>query len=59
MKLNVKRPQGSGPPKKITQCPACGYKGIEWKLSRENLHHTYVCRDCGYEGDIILEMDGD
>ena len=29
VKLNAKRSQGPSPQERVTQCPACGYKGIE------------------------------
>ncbi len=55
LKLNVKKSQAPDAKRKVTQCPECGFKGIEWRMTGEFLMHSYVCPECGYEGAIMLE----
>lgn len=57
MKLNVKK--GSGPEKagKVTTCPECGSTSIEWRMTLEGLRHAYMCNDCGYTGEVVLETE--
>jgi predicted RNA-binding Zn-ribbon protein involved in translation (DUF1610 family) len=57
LKLNVKRTEAPEPKRRVTQCPQCGFKGIEWKLTSHFIRHAYVCPECGYEGTVILETD--
>ncbi|UCC94112.1 MAG: hypothetical protein JSW25_05480 [Thermoplasmata archaeon] len=57
MKLNVKSSSGPERKKRKTQCPECGSSSIEWKMTLEGLRHGYVCRDCGYTGEVVLETE--
>ncbi|NIP36243.1 MAG: hypothetical protein GWN18_14955 [Thermoplasmata archaeon] len=55
MKLNVRKEGKPSKPRKVTTCPECGSRAIEWKLSLDTLRHDYVCPDCGYQGTVLLE----
>lgn len=57
MKLKVKRPKGPGRGRTATTCPECGSTSIEWKMTLEGLRHAYVCNECGYTGEVVLETE--
>ncbi|UCC93959.1 MAG: hypothetical protein JSW25_04650 [Thermoplasmata archaeon] len=57
MKLNVKSKGGPVKSDKVTTCPECGSTSIEWKMTLDGLRHAYVCNDCDYTGEVVLETD--
>lgn len=59
MKLNVLKKKGPRRTKKVIKCPECSSTGIEWRMTLDGLRHAYVCPDCGYTGEVVLETETD
>jgi transposase-like protein len=38
-------------------CPTCQSPNIKLSESYGILPQRYVCKDCGYEGNIVLELE--
>ena len=53
----MKRKGTPGTGKRVTTCPECGSTSIEWKMTLEGLRHAYVCSECGYTGEVVLETE--
>ena len=54
--LDVLRDAKHSPPKPVF-CPICKSPNLKPSESYGILPQKYVCGDCGYEGNIVLEID--
>ncbi len=50
------RPRRTRPSRRILRCPACGSVNVEM-VAGQILGQLYHCRDCNYQGSLILEVD--
>jgi predicted RNA-binding Zn-ribbon protein involved in translation (DUF1610 family) len=44
---------------KLKTCPACGSTSIEANTLLGIAGNGYLCKSCGYSGEIIIEQDID
>lgn len=59
MKLDKRRPEGAEKARGVTDthCPERGSKDIEWYLKSPRFRDEYRCRDCGYQGVVVVKTD--
>lgn len=44
------------PRKRILRCPTCGSVNVEM-VGGQIMGQVYHCRDCNYQGSLILEVE--
>lgn len=42
---------------RVKVCPRCGSTNVFWASGLPQLWSVWECRDCGYRGPLILEIE--